>query len=78
MVGSNDGLAITDPGACGGAAELRFAARRLEKAEGRGAFAFEGRMIDKPIVDRTDEILAMADAIARHEERAKALLQQTG
>ncbi len=45
-------------------------------AQGRGAFAFKGKMIDKPVVDAARKVLAMAEAIDAQEERQRALLAQ--
>ncbi|WP_159997244.1 CoA ester lyase [Roseomonas sp. 18066] len=47
------------------AAEIDWARRVREgdiaaRAEGRGAFQLDGRMVDAPVVKRADEILAMA------------------
>ena len=41
-----------------------LAANSRADAEGRGAFAYEGRMIDKPVVDRALALIARAEAIA--------------
>jgi citrate lyase subunit beta/citryl-CoA lyase len=48
-------------------AEIAWASRvvaadRAARAEGRGAFRLDGRMIDLPVVRRAEEILAMAAA----------------
>ncbi|MFK8253037.1 HpcH/HpaI aldolase/citrate lyase family protein [Ancylobacter terrae] len=43
--------------------------------EGRGAFAFEGRMVDKPVVDRARETVALAIAIEQREARAACRTQ---
>ena len=43
-------------------------------ASGRGAFAFKGKMIDKPVVDAAQRVVAMADAIHTHQERQHRLL----
>lgn len=45
-------------------AEGLLAAFEAALAEGRGAVAFEGRMIDKPVVDRARRVLATRDRIA--------------
>ena len=48
------------------------AARRLVEAyrenaeEGKGAFAFEGRMVDKPVYDRALRSLARAEKLGLH------------
>jgi citrate lyase subunit beta/citryl-CoA lyase len=62
-----------------GAAEIEDARGIIEMAErefsgGRGAFSFKGKMIDKPVVDAAREVVAMADAIAAHEQRRRRLL----
>ncbi len=46
-------------------AELEWARRvvdgdRAARAEGRGAFQLDGRMVDPPVVRRAEEILALA------------------
>ncbi|MES3003553.1 MAG: CoA ester lyase [Pseudomonadota bacterium] len=61
------------------AAEVADARAILEMAEkefaqGRGAFSFKGKMIDKPVVEAARETVAMADAIEAHEARARHLL----
>jgi citrate lyase subunit beta / citryl-CoA lyase len=70
----NEGFAPT-------AAEVEDAKAIVEAAdiafkEGRGAFAYKGKMIDKPIVDRARDTLATWRAVLRHEERTRALLAQ--
>ncbi|MES2784997.1 MAG: CoA ester lyase [Pseudomonadota bacterium] len=45
-------------------------------ADGKGAFAFKGKMIDKPVVDAARKVVAMAEAIEAHEQRQRALLAQ--
>lgn len=49
----------------------------MEFAAGRGAFAFKGRMVDKPVVDAARTTLALAAAITAHEARRQQLLNQT-
>lgn len=43
-------------------------------AEGSGAFALDGKMVDKPIIDRAKETLAIGAAVEAHEQRLKQLL----
>jgi citrate lyase subunit beta/citryl-CoA lyase len=51
-----------------------LAMAETEFARGRGAFAFKGKMIDKPVVDAARRTAAMADAIVAHEEHRRQLL----
>lgn len=58
-------LAILNDGFSPSAEEVDWARRVLAgevaaRAEGRGAFAVDGRMVDAPVVRRAEEILAMA------------------
>lgn len=46
----------------------------VQFAKGIGAFPYKGKMIDKPVVDRAREILQVAEAVAAHAERTRALL----
>ena len=50
-------------------------AGKIAFAEGRGAFPVDGKMVDKPIIDRAEEILAVAAAVAEHERRLSELRQ---
>lgn len=43
-------------------------------ADGRGAFAWKGKMVDKPVVDAARETLALADAVKEHERQLQRLL----
>lgn len=49
---------------------------KIAFAEGRGAFSYKGKMIDKPVVDAARETLAMVEMIAAQEERHRKLLNQ--
>jgi citrate lyase subunit beta/citryl-CoA lyase len=42
---------------------------RQARAEGRGAVALDGRMVDVPVVRRAEKLLARADAIAARAAR---------
>ena len=42
-----------------------LAAIRQAKEQGRGAISLYGKMIDKPIVARAEQTIAMAEAIAK-------------
>ena len=46
-----------------------IAADAAARAEGRGAVALDGRMIDVPVVRRAERLLARADAIAARQNR---------
>ena len=46
-----------------------IAADAEARAQGRGAVALEGRMIDVPVVRRAERLLARYDAIARRSAR---------
>lgn len=46
-----------------------------EFASGRGAFPYKGKMVDKPVVDAAQDVLAMVAAIEAHEARRRRLLQ---
>jgi len=46
-----------------------IAANETANAEGRGAFAFEGKMIDRPVLMRALATLAIADAIRAAQSR---------
>jgi citrate lyase subunit beta/citryl-CoA lyase len=50
------------------------AAAEVAFAEGRGAFPIDGKMVDKPIIDRARETLAIAAAVQAHDQRLHALL----
>ena len=50
-------------------AERLIAAYEEAVAAGRGAVAFEGRMIDAPIVERAKQVLRSARAVAAREAR---------
>jgi citrate lyase subunit beta/citryl-CoA lyase len=41
--------------------------------EGRGAFSFEGRMVDRPIVARAEEVVRMVSMIQAREEAGRSL-----
>jgi len=43
------------------------AAAEAALAEGKGAVAFEGRMIDAPVVERARQVLRLAAAVAAHD-----------
>ncbi|MNO03651.1 Malyl-CoA lyase [compost metagenome] len=51
-------------------AEGLLAELELARAEGRGAFAYRGRMIDAPVIARAQEVLARHRAI--HKRRLPA------
>jgi citrate lyase beta subunit len=40
-------------------------------AAGKGTIDFEGKMIDGPLLKRAEDIVAMAEAIARREAAAR-------
>ena len=46
-------------------AEGLLAAFRAALAEGKGAVAYQGKMIDKPIVDRAERIVSVAARLKR-------------
>ncbi|MFT4507358.1 HpcH/HpaI aldolase/citrate lyase family protein [Caballeronia sp. 15711] len=43
-------------------------------AEGKGAFAYKGKMVDKPVIDAARETLTLAATIAEHEAKVQQLL----
>lgn len=43
-------------------------------AAGRGAFSYQGKMVDKPVVDAARQLLALAQSIDEHEARRRELL----
>ena len=49
------------------AAQRLIAAYAAHQAEGVGAFAFEGRMVDAPVVERARAVLARAEAVASRQ-----------
>lgn len=53
-------------------AQAIIAANLEAKEKGQGAFSFEGRMIDRPIVKRAQETVALAAAIAGRQARLAA------
>lgn len=63
--------------------EVQHARRVVEvyaeaEATGRASVALEGKMIDIPIVERAQTVLARAEAIARLEERKRSALEALG
>lgn len=65
------------------AEEVVLAERLVEEAEkqfaaGRGAFAHNGRMVDKPVVDAAKQLLRTAEAVAAHDARMARLRADAG
>ena len=59
-----------------GAAELAWAKRCIDeyaaaKSQGRASFSIDGKMIDIPVVERAEKLLAREQAIAAREARAR-------
>jgi len=52
-----------------GHARALVAAFERALADGRAAFAFEGRMVDRPVVERARQLLARAERIAERSAR---------
>ncbi|MCC7372221.1 MAG: CoA ester lyase [Chloroflexi bacterium] len=64
-------------------AEVLYARRVIEiyaeaEASGRASIALDGKMIDIPIVERAQTLLARAEAIAAREARTRAALAAAG
>lgn len=51
-------------------AQALVAAFEAQQAQGRAAFAFEGRMVDRPVVDQARAVLARAARIAQRGARS--------
>lgn len=51
-------------------AQALVAAFEAQQAQGRAAFAFEGRMVDRPVVDQARAVLARAARIAQRGVRS--------
>jgi citrate lyase subunit beta / citryl-CoA lyase len=62
-----------DPEEMSRARRIVEASERAER-DGQGAFALDGRMIDRPIIVRALETIAFAEAVALKEDRIEQLL----